>query len=89
MKKIISVGGAGTQRSLDNALGHPEAFVRSAVVLIHAFGLAAADFAIDQAACSLVLRAVISDQIPDENVCIDAKHQRDRSSVGNVFLPFL
>jgi chitinase len=39
LKRIISVGGAGTQSSLDNALGHPEAFVRSAVMLIHAFGL--------------------------------------------------
>jgi chitinase len=39
LKKIISVGGAGSQGAQDNALGHPEVFVRSAVALIHAFGL--------------------------------------------------
>jgi chitinase len=39
LKKVISVGGAGSQRSLDNALGHPEVFVRSAVALLHAFGV--------------------------------------------------
>jgi len=39
LKKIISIGGAGSQGPFDNALGHPEVFVRSAVALIHAFGL--------------------------------------------------
>jgi GH18 family chitinase len=39
LKKIISVGGADSQRSLDNALGHPDAFVQSTALLIHAFGL--------------------------------------------------
>jgi chitinase len=37
--KIISIGGANSQSSLDNALNHPEALVRSAALLIRAYRL--------------------------------------------------
>ncbi len=43
LQKIISVGGSASQSSLDNALAHPEAFVRSASALIHAFHLSGID----------------------------------------------
>ncbi|HTV80008.1 MAG TPA: glycoside hydrolase family 18 protein [Steroidobacteraceae bacterium] len=39
LKRIISVGGAGSQRSLDFAVAHPETFVRSVTALIQSFGL--------------------------------------------------
>lgn len=39
LQKIISVGGGGSQSSLDNALNHPEEFSRSAATLIHAYHL--------------------------------------------------
>jgi chitinase len=39
LRKIASIGGAGTQSSLDNALNHPEAVVQSAVSLIQAYHL--------------------------------------------------
>ena len=39
LQKIISIGGGGSQSSLDNALSHPDEFVRSAVALIHAYHL--------------------------------------------------
>lgn len=39
VQRIVSVGGAGSQSSLDNALNHSEAFVRSVVSLIHAYSL--------------------------------------------------
>ena len=37
--KIVSIGGAGSQSTLDNALDHPDSFVRSAASLIHAYHL--------------------------------------------------
>lgn len=37
--KIASIGGAGSQSTLDNALNHRKSFVRSAVSLIHAYHL--------------------------------------------------
>jgi GH18 family chitinase len=43
LQKIVSVGGGGAQRSLDDALAHPDVFVRSAVALVHAFGLQGID----------------------------------------------
>jgi chitinase len=39
LQKVISIGGAGSQASLDNALNHPMEFVRSAASLIHAYHL--------------------------------------------------
>ncbi len=39
LRKIISIGGGSSQSSLDNALGHVDEFVRSAVDLIHAYHL--------------------------------------------------
>jgi GH18 family chitinase len=39
LRKIISIGGGNTQSTLDNALSHPEAFVRSAALLIRAYHL--------------------------------------------------
>lgn len=39
LRKIVSIGGAGGQSSLDNALNHPEALVQSAVSLIQAYHL--------------------------------------------------
>jgi chitinase len=39
LQKIISIGGGGSQSSMDNALSHPEEFVRSAADLIHAYHL--------------------------------------------------
>ncbi|HEY6455876.1 MAG TPA: glycoside hydrolase family 18 protein [Steroidobacteraceae bacterium] len=39
LQKIVSIGGADSQSSLDNALNHPEAVVRSAVSLIQAYHL--------------------------------------------------
>ena len=39
LRKIVSIGGASTQASLDNALEHSEAFVESAVLLIDAYHL--------------------------------------------------
>lgn len=44
LQKIVSIGGAGSQASLDNALDHPEALVRSAVLLIDAYHLDGIDF---------------------------------------------
>ncbi|MGH8202792.1 MAG: glycosyl hydrolase family 18 protein [Steroidobacteraceae bacterium] len=35
--KVISIGGSGSQSTLDNALGHPKAFVQSATALIHVY----------------------------------------------------
>lgn len=35
--KIISIGGSGSQSTLDNALNHTDSFVRSAASLIHAY----------------------------------------------------
>jgi len=43
----------------------------------------------DQSPCLLILRFVVSRQVPDENVGINAQHQRDSSSMGKGFLPFL
>lgn len=37
--KVVSIGGSGSQSTLDNALDHPESFVRSAASLIHAYHL--------------------------------------------------
>jgi chitinase len=37
--KVVSIGGAGSQSTLDNALNHPKSFVRSAASLIHAYHL--------------------------------------------------
>lgn len=37
--KIVSIGGASSQSTLDNALDHPQSFVRSAASLIHAYHL--------------------------------------------------
>jgi chitinase len=39
LRRIISIGGAGSQRSLDNALAHPRAFIRSAAAIIRAYHL--------------------------------------------------
>ncbi len=39
LQKIISIGGADSQSSLDNALNHPVEFVRSAAALIHEYHL--------------------------------------------------
>jgi chitinase len=39
LQKIISIGGGGSQSTLDNALNHPVAFVRSAAFLIRAYHL--------------------------------------------------
>ncbi|MGH8218027.1 MAG: glycoside hydrolase family 18 protein [Steroidobacteraceae bacterium] len=39
LQKVLSVGGAGSQSSLDNAVNQPAAFVRSAVSLIEAYHL--------------------------------------------------
>ena len=44
LQKIVSVGGAGSQACLDNALDHTEALVRSAVLLIDAYHLDGIDF---------------------------------------------
>jgi chitinase len=39
LQKVVSIGGSGSQSTLDNALDHPEVFVRSAASLIHAYHL--------------------------------------------------
>ncbi len=39
LRKIISIGGADSQSSLDHALNHPLEFVRSAASVIHAYRL--------------------------------------------------
>ncbi|MGA7541143.1 MAG: glycoside hydrolase family 18 protein [Steroidobacteraceae bacterium] len=43
LQEVVSIGGAGSQSALDNALDHPETFVRSAVALIHAYDLEGID----------------------------------------------
>jgi chitinase len=42
--KIVSIGGSGSQSTLDNALDHRQSFVRSAASLIHAYHLDGLDF---------------------------------------------
>jgi len=43
LEKIISVGGAGSQRTMDHALDHPEAFVRSVRAITSAYHLSGVD----------------------------------------------
>ena len=43
LRKIISVGGAHSQRTLDNALAHPTHFVRSVTALVSAYRLNGVD----------------------------------------------
>jgi hypothetical protein len=42
-----------------------------------------------QPAFQIIHDAVVSDQVADENVGIYTEHQRDSSSMGTGFLPFL
>jgi hypothetical protein len=35
------------------------------------------------------LRLVITDQVPNEDVGVEAEHYRDNISTGTAFLPFL
>jgi GH18 family chitinase len=39
LRKIISIGGAGSQNTFENAIAHPQEFVRSASVIIAAYHL--------------------------------------------------
>jgi chitinase len=39
LRKIISIGGAGSQQAFEHAIGHPDAFVQSATAIIHAYHL--------------------------------------------------
>lgn len=43
LQKIISVGGANSQRTLDNALDHPKAFVQSVAALVTTYHLNGVD----------------------------------------------
>ena len=39
LQKVISIGGAGSQKTFENAIHHPAAFIQSATDLIHAYHL--------------------------------------------------
>jgi len=39
LRKIISIGGAGSQKTFDNAINHPKEFIQSATNIIHAYHL--------------------------------------------------
>src|SRR5580658_10232149 len=43
----------------------------------------------DQSPGSFILGPVITDQVANEDVRINAEHQRDSSAMGTAFLPFL
>jgi hypothetical protein len=43
---------------------------------------------VDQSPGPFILGPVITDQIANEDVRIDAEHQRDSNAVGTAFLPF-
>src|SRR5271163_3293941 len=43
----------------------------------------------DQSPGSFILGPVITGQVANEDVRIDAEHQRDSSAIGTAFLPFL
>jgi len=43
LQKVISIGGAGSQKTFENAIQHPEAFIQSATDLIHAYHLNGVD----------------------------------------------
>ncbi len=36
-----------------------------------------------------MLRLIVAGQVPDQDIGINTEHQRDRSSMGTGFLPFL
>ena len=40
-------------------------------------------------AFEFVLSLIVLDQVPDQDVCIQAKHHRDSNSTGTGFLLFL
>src|SRR3984957_5633628 len=69
-------------RALSSVLSRP---ARST----NAWRYVATGYAMDQSPGSFIVRPVITDQVSNEDVAVNAEHQRDSCPMGTAFLPFL